>query len=465
MLRGRVLDKNGAHRSPRCGSRSSSHPELGQTLTRVDGVFDLAVNGGGMLTVDFDKAGFLPVQRQADVPWQEFVTLPDVMLTQLDAQMTAVDLDQGGMVVARGSVQVGRGRHPADDAPLPAGTTASMIDGQGQGHALPQLSVRATEYTVGPNGPAAMPGSLRRAAPDTYAVELSADEAIAAGAEQVTFSQPIFHYVENFLGFPVGTPVPTGFYDREKGLWVAAANGLVIGIVSITSGLANVDTDGDTVVDNGAALGVTVAERQQLAALYAAGQSLWRVPIPHFSTVDCNWPFVPPLDATTPGAPAAETDDPDDQCVDEQPVGSVIECQNQILRRDQWRSSARAFTLNYRSDRVAAHQGARTVSLAASGASVPASLRTHRGRPSDRGADPYTRRSPRIESARRAHLGRTRRLRPHAPGPPTLPRDHRLRLRGRLRDAGRGAASLRRVRRGSRSRATGRARRSRSARC
>ena len=42
------------------------------------------------------------------------------------------------------------------------------------------------------------------------------DEALAAGATDVRFSQPLFHYVENFLNFPVGMVVPTGYYDRPK---------------------------------------------------------------------------------------------------------------------------------------------------------------------------------------------------------------------------------------------------------
>ena len=46
----------------------------------------------------------------------------------------------------------------------------------------------------------------------TYAVELSADEAVAVavGATRVDLSEPAAFYVENFLGFPVGEPVPAG---------------------------------------------------------------------------------------------------------------------------------------------------------------------------------------------------------------------------------------------------------------
>ena len=36
------------------------------------------------------------------------------------------------------------------------------------------------------------------------------------------------------------------------------------------------------------ALGVTAEERARIATLYTAGQSLWRVPLTHFSPWDCN---------------------------------------------------------------------------------------------------------------------------------------------------------------------------------
>ena len=55
-------------------------------------------------------------------------------------------------------------------------------------------------------------------------------------------------------------------------------------------------------------LTITLAERQNLATLYQAGQTLWRVPIPHFSPWDCNWPYGPPDGAVGPNQPAPRTD-------------------------------------------------------------------------------------------------------------------------------------------------------------
>ena len=79
--------------------------------------------------------------------------------------------------------------------------------------------------------------------------------------------------------------MPLGSYDQARGVWVPQDNGRVVKILSVANGLGNLDIDGDGLADGGAglaALGITDAERQQLATLYQRGQSLWRVLIPHF---------------------------------------------------------------------------------------------------------------------------------------------------------------------------------------
>src|SRR5207249_2538456 len=99
----------------------------------------------------------------------------------------------------------------------------------------------ATEYTVGGNGPKKMPAELPPTSGYTYAVELSADESLAAGATALRFDRTMPFYLENFLGFPVGGRVPTGYYDRIRGQWLASDNGRVIKILSITGGTADLD--------------------------------------------------------------------------------------------------------------------------------------------------------------------------------------------------------------------------------
>ncbi len=48
------------------------HPELGRTATRTDGGFEIAVNGGGDVTLAFEREGYVPSQRQLEVPTQEY---------------------------------------------------------------------------------------------------------------------------------------------------------------------------------------------------------------------------------------------------------------------------------------------------------------------------------------------------------------------------------------------------------
>ena len=45
-------------------------------MSRADGMFDLAVNGGGVLVVQHTRTGYLPAQRQVNVPWQDYAWLP-----------------------------------------------------------------------------------------------------------------------------------------------------------------------------------------------------------------------------------------------------------------------------------------------------------------------------------------------------------------------------------------------------
>jgi RHS repeat-associated protein len=378
VLRGRVFDCNGA---PLPGVRITvlGHPEYGWTLTRTDGMFDLAVNGGGPLTVNYQKAGYLPAQRQLSTPWQDYVWAPDVVLIQLDIQVTTIDLTLPitTMQVAQASVISDAAGQRQQTVLFPPAVQASMTLPNGITQALTAMHVRATEYTVGGSGPQAMPAELPPNTGYTYAVEFSADEAGAANALDVQFSQPLIAYVENFLSAGVGWTVPTGYYDRARGTWVPSDNGRVVKIVRIVGGLADLDTDGDGQPDNGAVvtptmvLSISAAERQQLAALYLAGQSLWRVPIRHFCAWDHNWPFGPPPDATFPDQGPPTQDSPvDDPC---NSPGSTIECQNQVLGEAR-RVGGTPFNLHYQSDRVPGRKAAYTLDIPLSGANVPASL-------------------------------------------------------------------------------------------
>ncbi|PYK02282.1 MAG: hypothetical protein DME23_02000, partial [Verrucomicrobia bacterium] len=373
VIRGTVRTRDGATLSDvRISVLGRS--EFGQTLSRADGLFDLAVNGGGQLTVRYEKDGFLAAQRAIVTPWRDYVWLPDVVMIPFDTAVTAVDLNLAAMQVARGSATSDADGSRRATILFPQGTGASLVMANGTTQSVSSLNIRATEYTVGTNGPAAMPTNLPPSRGYTYCAELSADEAVAAGATDVRFSQPLPVYVENFLDFPVGSEVPTGYYDRQKGQWIASANGRVIKVLSITSGMADLDTDGDDTADDAtklAALGVTSDERARLAQLFTPGQMLWRVPITHFTPWDFNWPFGPPPDAVAPKLPKVRPpvpDDPDEEC------GSIIGIQNQTLG-ESLPVTGTPFTLHYQSERTPGRNHAYTLEIPLSGATIPASLK------------------------------------------------------------------------------------------
>jgi hypothetical protein len=288
VLRGRVLTDDSAALSG-VTITILDHPEYGQTLTRADGMFDMVVNGGGLLTINYSKDGYLPVQRSVTTPWRDYAWLPGVVMVSLDPIVNTVTL------TGTSELQVAQGS-PVTDADgtrqatllFPANVTGTMVLSDGTQLPLTTLHVRASEYTIGANGPKALPGPLPANSGYTYAVEYSVDEALATGATDVRFSQPIVSYVENFIGFPVGGIVPAGYYDREKAAWIASDNGRIIKIIDVTNGHADLDIDGDNLADDASTLGVTDAERQRLASEYPVGQELWRVPIAHFTPWDFN---------------------------------------------------------------------------------------------------------------------------------------------------------------------------------
>ncbi|MGH7164138.1 MAG: kelch repeat-containing protein [Nitrospiraceae bacterium] len=348
------------------------HPEFGQTRTRPDGRFDLAVNGGDVLTLTYAKPGYLSAHRQVATHWQETGVAPDVVLIPLDPAVTTVDLTLPTMQVARGSVVTDADGTRQATVLVAPGTTATMTLPGGGTQPLTTLHVRATEYTVGAPGPRAMPAELPPTSGYTYAAEFSVDEAQAAGATRVTFSQPVLGYLENVLALPIGTPVPLGVYDRPQGRWVPEPDGRVVKLLSVTGGLADVDTDGDGTADN---TGLSSLERAQLAALYPPGQSLWRLPMTHFSPWDPNFMFGLPPDAIAALVTLVEQlqallQSKDAACQ----AHSVIRCQEQTLG-ESVAVTGTPLRLHAQSDRAAGWREAYRMQIPLSGASLPSSLK------------------------------------------------------------------------------------------
>jgi hypothetical protein len=217
VLRGTVKTPDG---QPLPGVTVTVHgrAEFGQTLTRQDGQFDMAANGGALLLIEYAKPGFLKVQRQVQAPQRDFVHLPDVTLTREDPRVTTIDLASAQvMQVARGSRVTDADGSRQATVLFPSGTSAMLVFPDGSSRPLTSPHVHVTEYTVGSSGPSAMPGDLPPTSAYTYAAEFSVEEARAAGATEVRFSSPVPVYVENFLNFATGTTVPLGTYDTHQG--------------------------------------------------------------------------------------------------------------------------------------------------------------------------------------------------------------------------------------------------------
>jgi len=378
VLHGRVLRNDG---TPISGVtvRAVNHAELGATLTRDDGRFDFAVNGGGTLTLAFEKNGYLPAQRAKTSRWGQQTAFDDITLLAYDANVTTIASNASTPQVARGSVLTDASGTRQATLVFPGGTAATLVLADGTRTTVPSLSVRATEYTLGTAGPSSMPATLPPTSGYTYCVELSADEATSVGATSITFSKPVAFYVDNFLNMPTGMPVPVGSYDRTASRWIGSTDGVVIKVLSITNSLAQLDLDGDGVAESDAALaaiGIDSAERQQIATLYAPGKTFWRARITHFTPYDMNWSLyipagvVPGPDAAFPNQPAPQTySQIQDGCT---APGSIIDCNNRTLG-ESVPIVGTPFELQYDSGRVAA-ANRYSMRIQVTGATLPPTL-------------------------------------------------------------------------------------------
>ncbi|MCB1214703.1 MAG: putative metal-binding motif-containing protein, partial [Deltaproteobacteria bacterium] len=216
VIRGRVLDVQG-EALPGVKITIKDHPEYGQTLSRLDGWFDMVINGGRQWTVVYEREGYLSSMRYTKTTWQDYFILEDVVLLELDSQVSVIDLSSAEIEVASGSLQSDADGERQATLLFKPGTTAEAILPDGSTQALESLSLHATEFTVGENGPQAMPAPLPATSAYTYAVSLDVEEALALGAGHVEFNQAVPFYVENFLGFPTGLKVPLGVLDKQKG--------------------------------------------------------------------------------------------------------------------------------------------------------------------------------------------------------------------------------------------------------
>lgn len=351
IVRGFVYDTDAAGQAALAGGVTVSvlgHPELGSTVTRtaldMRGTFELAVNGGGKLTLSYQKAGTLGAQRPVELRWHEFRKVPDVQLVSHGAAV-AVDASTGG--VAQGAtVSDSRGTRKATLF-VPAGTSSPSIAGS-------NWNLRLTEFTVGADGARRMPGGLPDASAYTYAFAADIDE---AGGAHVEFNQPVVFYVDDFVNIKVGQSVPVGSYDDAAGVWRGEPSDIVMQIVDTTGGIAAIDVTGDGIADTNLDTGpyaISTEERVRLAQTYSVvppmSKKLIRARLRHFSKWDLNWGIAPPNDASGPNTDSPPMALGGIPCPNQR-SGSILQCENQALA-EELPITGTPFALRYQSDRT-----------------------------------------------------------------------------------------------------------------
>ncbi|RLB60982.1 MAG: hypothetical protein DRH08_14550, partial [Deltaproteobacteria bacterium] len=378
IIRGQIRDKLN-NPLPGVTITIKDHPEYGQTLSRNDGMFDLAVNGGDRVTLNYRKDGYLPSQRGVDTQWQDFFYSEDVVMIPVDSKVTEINLlSTEPMQVATANTVTDFSGTRTAMVMIPQGTVATInLPGGGQ-QQLTTMNLRITEYTVGENGPETMPGTLPSTSGYTYAIEFTVDEVaqnggIKVSGSDVNFNQTIYSYVDNYLDFPVGTFVPVGFYDPDKASWFADKNGRVIKIMGTTAGMADIDVDGEGNIASASDLaywGITDAERGKLAEIYAVGKTLWRIPLEHFSTVDYNMPADFPEQPETQTPDSADPGEKPNLCV----TGCIINPATQTLG-ENIAITGSSEQLHYFSDRQEGYAPSRTLVIPLTDATPQATLK------------------------------------------------------------------------------------------
>ena len=269
------------------------HPEYGSAVTDDNGRFAIPAEGGQDMIIFYTRQGFIPVQRKAYVPWNDFAVFDTIQMIEMDTASTIMAFDGcADTVLAHRSTAV------TDELGTWAVTIVTTGDNQAfitdkDGNDVTELDsieVRTTEYPT----PESTPAALSPTSAFTFCAEFTAD-----GVKRIKFANPVTVFVNNFLGFDVGLIVPVGYYDTDLGYWIPKENAKVVRLL---------DTDGDGVVDALDANDDNIADDlnengsvfDEVTGLgdtdyYQPGDTMWRFQVDHFSPWDCNNPaYFPP---------------------------------------------------------------------------------------------------------------------------------------------------------------------------
>jgi RHS repeat-associated protein len=375
MLRGHTVDATG---QPLAAIKISikDHPEYGFTYTRGDGAFELAVNGGARLVLQYDSTGHLPLQRAVQPGWQRYVVVPDAGLVTASTQVSHVSAGAAQPQTIQGERYSDAQGERQPLVVLDANTSvqAQLPDGTAQD--LDALSVTTTEYPISSDNRYA-PGSMALSGGFAYGLEFAVTEAAALGAEHVRFSKPVSIYVEDLAAMPVGSQLVLQQYDCASGQWETAQRGNVIRLLDVGGGNAAIDTDGDGTADPDAVLdaqGITASDRAELARHYRAGQALWHAEVNHFSGLNLQAQGTLPANALPPVRRGIMTRTLDAPTYRD---GVVIEYQASTHAEP---ISGTPFSLHYQSNRTLSYGAGRDIEVPLLGDSIPSGLKKIRSR-------------------------------------------------------------------------------------
>lgn len=343
ILSGKVYDNE---KNPLEGVKVSiyGYPEYGSTLSKSDGTYSMATEAGSSKTIQMQKNGYTVAHRNVVLPKLDFAHVEDTILETVDSVVTKVFLG-GAISLHRSTTNTDSFGSRATTLVFDGVTLATVTKADDTTEVLREIDVRATEFKT----PDSMPSPLPSTSAFTFCSDMSID-GVDADSE-VSFDKPVLMYVENFLGFDVGTIVPIGYYSYQKAKWIASKNGVVVKLLD-SDGDGNVDgvdATGDDVADDLNNDGFTSDEVSGITS-YSVGGTYWRAEVDHFTPWDMNWPYGPPPSAKAPNAPPPPAKPKDnDNC--KKKVNSYIDPLSQVFHEDI-AISGTSLTLHYASNRT-----------------------------------------------------------------------------------------------------------------
>ncbi len=375
IVRGEVIDGEGKP-LPDVRVSVAESKDYGYTLTQRDGTYELAVNGGGVVTLRYHRDGYLRAARSVATRWRQTTHASAVGLVRRGRTRHTVLLGKPQLVVP----------DPEQDAAapwlfIPEGTEAELVFSDGKREPVPEFHLRVTKFPDEPaeraprpnQAPLYAPGTVTNGGGLSYSVDFEVEEATAAKARQVAFDRPVSVWVENYKKLPVGLVVPLRYYDEAAHTWQREHTGRVVEIVDVADGVAALDLDGDGKADTDEALaelGIQAAELSLLAQRYEAGRTLWRTQVTHFSAFSAAWRTLARGARLPPDIPGAVKEDVDNPT----PRGSVL-LENQTVQT-AFGAQGTPYTLVYQTDRSEGYGSAFRVDIPLTNGAPPSGLRS-----------------------------------------------------------------------------------------